>query len=178
MLKGCAKVLQLCHIFVRDASDISRHQRHEIIKHVKSRLPIFLSQIHQLLKNILVVLTSLTDNEKMDLATYLVPEIEISMTVLMDLVYEMKTSLEQMCQDLKQFTGAVKRKSSRRGRPTSGEFRVEISTSAARFEQTTPKDYKKSENDLKFVLYMYELRKMRDIYGKITSALEIIQQKR
>lgn len=34
------------------------------------------------------------------------------------------------------------------------------------------------ENDLKFVLYMYEVRKMRDIYGRIATALEIIREKK
>lgn len=35
-----------------------------------------------------------------------------------------------------------------------------------------------AENDLKFVLYMYEVRKMRDIYGRIVAALEIIKDKK
>uniref|UniRef100_A0A1B0DD53 Uncharacterized protein n=1 Tax=Phlebotomus papatasi TaxID=29031 RepID=A0A1B0DD53_PHLPP len=35
-----------------------------------------------------------------------------------------------------------------------------------------------SQNDLTFVLYMYELRKMRDIYGRVQSAMEIVQQNR
>lgn len=35
-----------------------------------------------------------------------------------------------------------------------------------------------AENDLKFVLYMYEVRKMRDIYGRIATALEIIRDKK
>lgn len=34
------------------------------------------------------------------------------------------------------------------------------------------------ESDLKFVLYMYEVRKMRDIYGHITTALEVIKAKK
>lgn len=38
--------------------------------------------------------------------------------------------------------------------------------------------YSGSENDLTFVLYMYELRKMRDIYGRVQSAMEIVQQNR
>ena len=35
-----------------------------------------------------------------------------------------------------------------------------------------------AENDLKFVLYMYEVRKMRDIYGRISAALEVIRDKK
>lgn len=35
-----------------------------------------------------------------------------------------------------------------------------------------------AENDLKFVLYMYEVRKMRDIYGRISAALDVIRDKK
>lgn len=32
--------------------------------------------------------------------------------------------------------------------------------------------------NLKFVLYIYEVKKMRDIYGRVTMALDVIKQKR
>lgn len=35
-----------------------------------------------------------------------------------------------------------------------------------------------TQRNLKFVLYIYEVKKMRDIYGRVTSALDIIKQKR
>lgn len=43
---------------------------------------------------------------------------------------------------------------------------------------TDKKSLMTAENDLKFVLYMYEVRKMRDIYGRIATALEIIRDKK
>lgn len=54
---------------------MSRYQRHEIIKYVRSRLPIFLAQCHQLMQNILCILSNLTDEEKTELVVYLVPEV-------------------------------------------------------------------------------------------------------
>ena len=69
------KMLQFCNIFTKDVSQFNRTQRHEIIKYVRGRLPIFLSQIHQILQNINSVLCSLTNDEKNDLTTYLVPEV-------------------------------------------------------------------------------------------------------
>lgn len=33
-------------------------------------------------------------------------------------------------------------------------------------------------HNLKFVLYIYEVKKMRDIYGRVTMALDVIKQKR
>lgn len=54
---------------------MTRHQRHEIIKYVRSRLPIFLAQCHQLLQNIQCILSNLTEDEKTELVVYLVPEV-------------------------------------------------------------------------------------------------------
>lgn len=68
-------MLQFCNIFVKDSSGMSRYQRHEIIKYVRSRLPIFLAQIHQLLQNILCILSNLCEEEKSELVVYLVPEV-------------------------------------------------------------------------------------------------------
>lgn len=70
-------MLQFCNIFIRDASDITRYQKNEIIKYVRTRIPIFMSQIHQLLRNILNVFTSLTAEEKAELVNYLVPEVSL-----------------------------------------------------------------------------------------------------
>ena len=72
---GCAKIVQFCNIFIKDAADIARYQKNEIIKYVRTRIPIFMSQIHQLLRNILNVFLSLTPAEKDELANYLVPEV-------------------------------------------------------------------------------------------------------
>lgn len=73
-LAACSKVLQFCNIFVKD-SRMSRQQRHEIIKYVRSRLPIFLAQAHQLLQNAMYILSNLTDDEKSELVVFLVPEV-------------------------------------------------------------------------------------------------------
>lgn len=68
-------MLQFCNIFVKDDFGMTRHQRHEIIKYIRSRLPIFLAQSHQLLQNIQCILSNLTDDEKTELVVYLVPEV-------------------------------------------------------------------------------------------------------
>lgn len=68
-------MLQFCNIFVKDSHQMLRQQRHEIIKYVRSRLPIFLIQTHQLLQNIMCILANLTDDEKSELVVFLVPEV-------------------------------------------------------------------------------------------------------
>lgn len=83
---------------MKEASNISRQQRHEIIKFARSRMPILASQIHQLLKNIYDVLSRLSPEKKSELATFLVPHIEITFDRMTNLIGDIKTSLEKMYQ--------------------------------------------------------------------------------
>lgn len=205
---GCAKVLQFCNIFIRDASDITRYQKNEIIKYVRTRIPIFMSQIHQLLRNILNVFTSLSAEEKAELVNYLVPEIESALVILTDVVEEIKNSLEKMCKDINcshldlsarhqadsalamqtqnnAFISANIGLEDRDGTPLfspppmSPRPRRGPPVGLTLYDNPTDKkSLMTAENDLKFVLYMYEVRKMRDIYGRIATALEIIRDKK
>uniref|UniRef100_W8BR21 TD and POZ domain-containing protein 4 n=1 Tax=Ceratitis capitata TaxID=7213 RepID=W8BR21_CERCA len=197
---GCAKVLQFCNIFIRDAADITRYQKNEIIKYVRTRVPIFMSQIHQLLRNILNVFLSLTGEEKADLVNYLVPEIGSALVVLTEVAEEIKNSLEKMCKDLNcsHLDLSVRQKQTEKNAFISANVVLEdngvplfspppMSPRPRRgpppgltlYDSPTDKSRLTSaENDLKFVLYMYEVRKMRDIYGRIATALEIIKDKK
>ncbi|EDW82821.2 uncharacterized protein Dwil_GK10199 [Drosophila willistoni] len=193
---GCAKVLQFCNIFIKDASHMARYQKNEIVKYVRTRIPIFMSQMQQLLRNVLGVFVGLSVDEKADLVNYLVPEIESTLLILTAVIEEIKNSLETMCKDLKcshldlsmqqqQSDDAIAKQLQlvdtggggvggvairpRRGPPV-GLTLYDNPTDKQRLSST--------ENDLKFVLYMYEVRKMRDIYGRIAAALDIIKNKK
>ena len=89
--------MQFCNIFIRDAADITRYQKNEIIKYVRTRIPICMSQLHQLLRQVLSVFVSLSAEEKAELVNYLVPEIESTLLVLTNVIEEIKNSLEKMC---------------------------------------------------------------------------------
>jgi hypothetical protein len=73
---GFVLFLQLSQIFSKD-NFLNRFQRNEIIKFIKTRVPIMISQLHQLLHNILVIIKSLQQDERDDLVIYLVPEVNI-----------------------------------------------------------------------------------------------------
>ncbi|KAH8272732.1 hypothetical protein KR026_006961, partial [Drosophila bipectinata] len=205
---GCAKVLQFCNIFITDATHMTRYQKNEIVKYIRTRIPIFMSQIQQLLRNVLGVFVGLSVDEKAELVTYL---IESTLFVLTAVIEEIKNSLEIMCkvsdpaalegsrlqlfalQDLKcshldlplqqqqvddaivmqlQFAdggGGEPSPRPRRGAPVG----LTLYDNLAEKQRLSS-----AENDLKFVLYMYEVRKMRDIYGRIVAALEIIKDKK
>ncbi|XP_017042045.1 uncharacterized protein LOC108088638 [Drosophila ficusphila] len=189
---GCAKVLQFCNIFITDATHMTRYQKNEIVKYIRTRIPIFMSQVQQLLRNVLGVFVGLSVDEKADLVNYLVPEIESTLFVLTAVIEEIKNSLEIMCKDLKcshldlplqqqQAEDAIvmQLQIADAGGESSPRPRRGAPVGLTLYDNLTDKQRLSSaENDLKFVLYMYEVRKMRDIYGRIVAALEIIKDKK
>ncbi|XP_001354378.1 uncharacterized protein [Drosophila pseudoobscura] len=192
---GCAKVLQFCNIFITDATHMTRYQKNEIVKYIRTRIPIFMSQIQQLLRNVLGVFVGLTVEEKAELVNYLVPEIESTLFVLTAVIEEIKNSLEIMCKDLncshlelpqqqQQADDAIVMQlhyvDPGGGEPSVPRPRRGAPVGLTLYDNhhTDKKRLSSAENDLKFVLYMYEVRKMRDIYGRIVAALEIINDKK
>ncbi|XP_064478607.1 uncharacterized protein LOC135391955 isoform X2 [Ornithodoros turicata] len=91
---GCSKLLLLCHLFSKQKSELSREERHEIIKYCVSRLPTFMNQLQRLLEAIKKTFGNYLGAERAVLAAYLVPEIESSLESLFQLVTEAKTALE------------------------------------------------------------------------------------
>lgn len=73
---GFALFLQLSQIFSKDTF-LNRFQRNEIIKFIKSRIPIVVTQLHQILQNVLIIIKSLQPEEKEELVVYLVPEVRM-----------------------------------------------------------------------------------------------------
>lgn len=167
---GCAKILDFCNIFVRDAKHLTRFQRHEIIKYTRSRVPIFLKQWHQILENMFSILSSLSAEEKTELSVYLVPQIEKTLDQFRTIALEVKTSLERMYEHLK--SNGTKGTSNGRSSTTVSSEDQQNQSSSIRNK------FGEAQNDLTFFLYMYEVRKTRDIYGRIKSAYETIDQNR
>lgn len=81
---GLSLFLQLSQIFSKDTF-LNRFQRNEIIKFIKSRVPICISQLHQLLQNVLAIMKSLQQEEKDDLVIYLVPEVSHEISNLLSI---------------------------------------------------------------------------------------------
>ncbi|XP_035231149.1 uncharacterized protein LOC118203015, partial [Stegodyphus dumicola] len=90
------KMLILCDLFTKRKNELSREERHEIIKYCKSRLPIFMNQLYKLLDVIKISFGNLSAAERMDIASYFVPEIESALDLVFDFVTETKSALEQI----------------------------------------------------------------------------------
>lgn len=115
-------------------------------------------------------------------------QIKTSLELVTDVVSEIKLSLEEMCKDLKSsnFQCNKERRSSQKSsrlknRQDIEEYSFNVDSAFKRpntFDIPLSKRYENSANNLKFVLYMYEVKKMRDIYGRVTMALDIVQHKK
>ncbi|ELU06536.1 hypothetical protein CAPTEDRAFT_219008 [Capitella teleta] len=91
-----AKLVILCDLFSRRKGDLSREERHEIIKYAKSRLPVFMNQLHRFFEVCKSHSSSMTAQQRQEIAAYLVPEIEITLDAMSSFVVEMKSSLEDI----------------------------------------------------------------------------------
>lgn len=166
---GFALFLQLSQIFSKDTF-LSRFQRNEIIKFVKSRIPIVITQLHQILQNVLIIIKSLHPEEKEELVVHLVPEVRsfkwttlsylfyfhisfqviLALDVTTELFTDFRNSLEAICKNIQ------------------GD--QEDTCSKKRSDQ--------SHSNASAVLFLHvcEIKQLHDIYGKVNSILEIIQQ--
>lgn len=57
--------------------DIARYQKNEIIKYVRAQIPLFVTQLRQLLDNTLGVFLHLTSTQRFELAKFLIPEVNL-----------------------------------------------------------------------------------------------------
>lgn len=115
----------------------------------------------------------------MALAVYLVPKIGKTLDDVRSITLDIKVSLEKMYDHLN-------------GAGTDGQQHQQQQQSQARansggysgrtqFEgnhETYRNKFGDTENDITFFLYMFEVRKTRDIYGRIKAAHEILDQNR
>lgn len=92
-----------------------------------------------------------------------------------------------MCKDLKnsRFERNKERTGSQKARYKKRQNieNYATATDGARFNRPSAFDiplakHFNTANNLKFVLYIYEVKKMKDIYGRVSTALDIVQQKR
>lgn len=75
-LPGIGKFVLLCHLITTRKSDLTGDERLEIIRYAKSRLPMFLKQLHQLMKTVKATFNGMTSMQRLDIATFVVPEVK------------------------------------------------------------------------------------------------------
>ncbi|XP_046685129.1 uncharacterized protein LOC124370870 [Homalodisca vitripennis] len=90
------KLVVLCDLFSKRKGELTREQRHEIIRYAKSRLPVFMNQLHRFLVGLKTTLSSMSSAQRQEIATYLVPEIETVLETLSSLGMKIKVALESI----------------------------------------------------------------------------------
>lgn len=74
-LLAAVKLLLLCDLFTKRKNELTREERHEIIRYAKSRIPIFLTQLQKFLQALKNTFGSMTVSQRSEVAAFLVPEV-------------------------------------------------------------------------------------------------------
>lgn len=82
-----AKLLLLCDLFTKRKGELNQNERHEIIRYAKTRLPIFMSQLHRFLQAVKTTFGSMSAAQRQEVATYLIPEVRLLMMHLILTVF-------------------------------------------------------------------------------------------
>ncbi|CAG5118911.1 unnamed protein product [Candidula unifasciata] len=155
---ACAKLVLICDMFSKRKYELSREERYEIMKYVKSRIPVFLRQLLTLLTTIKAHLQALTQPQRADIAAYLVPEMEIILDTMSRFASETKAALEQAI-------------------TTSNEkATVEKGDKAEKSRKSGVGDV--LGRTLKHALHLKELKKLKHFHERTTSSFLHLRQKR
>ncbi|KAL5019275.1 hypothetical protein ScPMuIL_004997 [Solemya velum] len=152
---ACAKLLIVCDLFSRRKGELSREERHEIIKYAKSRLPVFMNQLHKFLELCRQHSASLTVLQRQDLAAYLVPELETSLDTVSKFAVGSKAALEQV-----------------------------IDSSSEKEKQEKGEKHRKGHvsdvlgKTLKNALHVRELKKLKSVHDRTTASFMHLMQKK
>ncbi|CAG2057486.1 unnamed protein product, partial [Timema podura] len=76
------KLLELCDLYCKHKPELSRKERHEIVHYAKSRLPIFMSQLHRFLQAVKATFSAMSPSQRQDMAAYLVLELANTLVML------------------------------------------------------------------------------------------------
>ncbi|XP_055954606.1 uncharacterized protein LOC126812091 [Patella vulgata] len=93
---ACAKLIMLCDLFSRRKGELSREERHEIMKYAKSRIPVFMCQLHRFLEICKHHSYSISAPRRTEISDVLVPELETVVDRLTRVAIETKAALEQV----------------------------------------------------------------------------------
>ncbi|XP_005112555.1 uncharacterized protein LOC101850692 [Aplysia californica] len=154
---ACVKLVIMCDLFAKRKYELSREERYEIMKYVKSRIPIFLKQLLKLLTTIKAYLQTLTQAQRGDIAAYLVPEMETILDTMSRFASETKIALEQAIS-------------------TSNDAVLEKGEKADKCKKTGVGDA--LGRTLKHALHLKELKKLKHFHERTTSSFLHLRQKR
>lgn len=65
----------LCDLFTKRKTELTKDDKHEIIKFAHSCLPEFIRQLQMLLQVSKITFNSLTPSQRLEIAAYLAPEV-------------------------------------------------------------------------------------------------------
>lgn len=90
------KFVVLCQLVTSQRKELKPDEKLDIMNYARSRIPIFLKQIHQIFKALKTTFYGMTPTQKFDVATYVVPEVESVLDTFSAMALDLKTAMEQI----------------------------------------------------------------------------------
>ncbi|KAL8579419.1 hypothetical protein ACOMHN_026784 [Nucella lapillus] len=155
-----AKLLLLCDLFSKRKCQLSRQERQHIIKEARSHMPLFLQQLHKFLLVLKQQSQTLTAQQRYDVASYLVPEIETILDTVSRFANETKVALEQVISSSNPERGEKGDKPDKGDKHDKGEKEKNKRSNIGDVLGKT----------LKNALHLRELKKLKKFHDKTTAS--------
>lgn len=97
---GAAKVCLMCELYTRNKKEMSKKEKHEVLEYVRGRVVVFVDLLNELIETALSNFTQLTGGQKMEVATYIIPEVERIWDMLNTTSKEVETAMSAKVKSL------------------------------------------------------------------------------
>ncbi|XP_076252355.1 uncharacterized protein LOC143191312 isoform X3 [Rhynchophorus ferrugineus] len=93
-----AKFIQFCDIFANKEHNLSNEEQDEILHVLKYKVPIYKQQFRKFLKGLKKIYRSMTTAQRVEMATFIVPEIEPALSMVITLLEDIDVIIQQIIQ--------------------------------------------------------------------------------
>nr|CAD7448517.1 unnamed protein product [Timema bartmani] len=163
------KLLELCDLYCKHKPELSRKERHEIVHYAKSRLPIFMSQLHRFLQAVKVTFSAMSPSQRQDMAAYLVLELANTLVVLSSTAKDEEIEIESILDMLAAVILEVK---------SAVEQLILALTSSEVSHSPNRSVMETLKASLKSILHLREMSKLRNCHQRIAFILVHLLQKK
>ena len=68
----------MCELYTRNKKEMSKTEKTEVLEYVRGRVVVFVDLLNELVEVTVTKFNQLTDAQKMEIATYIIPEVSFS----------------------------------------------------------------------------------------------------
>ncbi len=78
---GAVKLALICELYTRNKKEMSKKEKNEVLEYVRGRVVVFVDLLNELMEVTVIKFNHLSDAQKTEIATYIIPEVSVSWCV-------------------------------------------------------------------------------------------------